>query len=368
MLLVVAWAALVFAGCRDDDAPAPSPLGVAGGIAGAAGRGIVEEPPAVCEPESRVAHTSGPGVGQLPAPTEGAPTADGAPMQFAVRRMFVGDTDFYGSPGALAWKEIGRDLDGFTSDKSFDCHCKSVSRQAKPDIRTDGTNGIDNAFGNIIIAQGTVPIEDASQATTGSIEEGGPSLVLSFADLGDGPSYGSVRATVSPVQMPTGQVPRFDATDSWRPFAGAPFGAVVLDGGWVTDHTWVSPATDQTLVVTVASFGLPMRLPIQQVRITAKLSPDRSRIERGIISGVMSTEAYIADFSRNAGRLNLCGSAFDSVAEQIRQASDSPLNGVHDPAIVCDGMSVGIGFTALRTGTIGDPIAVAPEPDPCVRP
>jgi len=98
------------------------------------------------------------------------------------------------------------------------------------------------------------------------------------------------------------------------------------------------------------------------------LSPDRQEILRGTISGVMATEAYLAGVRTSAGRLGVCGAAFDSVAEQLRQASDSPLNQTHDPNIVCDGISVGIGFEARGTGTLAEPIPVPPDPEPCPDP
>lgn len=336
---------------------------------GAGGQGGgVDEAPVVCDPASRTAHLSGPGVGQIPEPPVSAPAGDGTPMQFAVTRMFLGDTDREGSPSANAWRDLGRDIDGLSSDPAFDCHCKSPSKQVKSDIRRDGTNGIDNAFGNIVVAQGTLPIENASQAATYGIETGRSSLVLSFADLGEAPDYGSVRATVSPVQMPVGQEPRFDATDHWLPFADAPLAGVTLDGGWVNEHTWISPPTAQTLTVTAFVGDLPMRLPLQQPRITAKLSSDRREIERGTISGVMATEAYVEGVRALVGALGLCGAAFESAAEQLRQVSDTPLNGIHDPNVVCDGISVGIGFRARRTGTLGEPMPVPVEPDPCSRP
>lgn len=322
-----------------------------------------------CAPELTAKYASGPGVGQLPGPPAGAPAGDGAPLRFAIRRMFLGDTTFDGQSSPNAWKTLGLDLDGISSDKGFGCHCKAAAKQATSDIRTDGVNGIDNSFGNIIISQGTLPIENASQGATGSIEEGGSSLVLSFANLGSAPSYASVQATLIPVRMLEGQLPKFDQTDSWTPFAGGTQAPVVLDGGWVNDHTWVSPPTNEVLTVTIPVAGLPMSLPLRGARITAKLSPDRLRIERGIIAGVMKTEEYVDGMRELAGRLNLCGAAFESVAEQLRQSADSPLTGPHDAETPCEGISVGIGFQASRTGPLAAAVAPAPDgPNPCEEP
>lgn len=390
-LVALGAAGLVAVGCGSDDpAPGTGNTGTSGtggstagggsggstsggGQAGSGGSGQAgdtgsggadTEPP--CDAACLEKYTSKPGEGTAPDKPAAAPAGDGtAPTYFAVNRLFVGDTDFEGSPSATAWKDIGFNIDGFTSDKNFSGQCQALSKQAKTDIRTDGNNGIDNAFGNIIISQGTLPIENASQAATGAIEEGSFSLVLKFDDLGTAGDYSAVSAQVIPVGMKEGVVPKFDKTDSWSPFDPTDSPPIDFKGGWVNKNTWVS-GSKGTLPLSLEISGIKITLAIQQAQISATMNDDHTEIVKGIIGGSLNTEALITNLKAVAGNLNLCGAAFDSVAEQIKQASDSLTAGGQDASVKCDSISIGIGFKGKVTGAPGAPLPKAvPKPDPC---
>jgi hypothetical protein len=88
----------------------------------------------------------------------------------------------------------------------------------------------------------------------------------------------------------------------------------------------------------------------------------------GTLSGVLDTEKLVAELKKVAGTFDpsLCNSAtFDSIATQIRMASDIMLDGTQDPTKVCNAISAGIGFEAkaARIGAVNP--AVTPPPDPC---
>lgn len=55
-----------------------------------------------------------------------------------------------------------------------------------------------------------------------------------------------------------------------------------------------------------------------------------------------------------------------AILNQLRQASDILLDGSQDPNKVCDGISIGLGFTmkAAQLGGIAPP--VSPPPNPCI--
>jgi hypothetical protein len=78
----------------------------------------------------------------------------------------------------------------------------------------------------------------------------------------------------------------------------------------------------------------------------------RSRPRRGAtIAGAISS--------------SLCnGSAFESVAQQLRQAAESLVDGTQDPNRDCDGISFGIGFDARLT-TLGPVVDLPVTPDVC---
>ena len=364
-LLALSAVVLVVAnGCGDSADRSASPPAVTGaaGTSGASGAGgTTTAEPIFCDDSVLAKYTSPPGAGQPPGPSSSAAPGDGAPTQYAIRSYFLGDTTFDGVPTPNAWKSLGFDLDGFSSDRDFGCHCKAVTRQAKTDIRTGGMDGIDNSFGNIIIAQQTIPLNNPSDTASQGIQAGQGSLLIAFSDLGTSPSYESVKAQVIPVRMPTGVMPQLTEDDSWSPFAGTTMPAVTYDGGWVTDDTWVSAPSEATLVVVT----LGMKLSIQRLTITAKLSRDRTRIERGIIGGVMETSVFIDSFRELAASRGLCGDALLSITEQLRAASDMPTTGAHDPTIPCNAISIGLGFTATRTGPLGPALAPDTAPSRC---
>ena len=61
----------------------------------------------------------------------------------------------------------------------------------------------------------------------------------------------------------------------------------------------------------------------------------------------------------------LCGgSTLDTVKQTIRQASDILVDGTQDPSKPCDGVSIGIGFEAVKVTAKG----VAPDPPPGPNP
>jgi hypothetical protein len=68
----------------------------------------------------------------------------------------------------------------------------------------------------------------------------------------------------------------------------------------------------------------------------------------GIVGGVMPTASFIAAFEAAAGCIStsLCpGSAIQSIAAQLQQASDIGADGTNGPGATCDGVSFGLRFT-----------------------
>ena len=66
-------------------------------------------------------------------------------------------------------------------------------------------------------------------------------------------------------------------------------------------------------------------------------------------------------------RPNYCGSApLEALLDQIRAASDIMKDGTQDPNMPCDGISIGVGFTAKRVQLGGEAPAPEPPADPCL--
>jgi hypothetical protein len=68
----------------------------------------------------------------------------------------------------------------------------------------------------------------------------------------------------------------------------------------------------------------------------------------GVIGGVLPTESLVAATDKAAGCLasNLCsGPSLDNVNAQLRQASDTTVDGTSAPGQACDAISFGLTFT-----------------------
>ncbi len=155
----------------------------------------------------------------------------------------------------------------------------------------------------------------------------------------------------------------------------SPFGATVrFSEVYVTNGTLVARGSDAPVVVPLelgffngaplpaAMFSLQIHDPVVTfVHASAGVAA------RGTIAGVLDTEALVAELTEVAGRvsLSLCGSAFDGIADELRQAQDILSDGSNAPGVSCDGISIGIGFTGAL---VANPTTLGVDPvlsDPC---
>ena len=87
-----------------------------------------------------------------------------------------------------------------------------------------------------------------------------------------------------------------------------------------------------------------------------------------MIGGVIDTELLVGELAKIAGSFDasLCppSATFESISQQIRQASDILIDGTQDPNKTCNAISIGLGFDAQEAGW-GSAYDVAPSPDPC---
>lgn len=84
----------------------------------------------------------------------------------------------------------------------------------------------------------------------------------------------------------------------------------------------------------------------------------------GIVGGVMPTAGVVAAMQSVAACIStsLCGSAFQSIATQLEQASDIQSDGSNAPGSTCDGISFGLKFTGSTT------VSSVPAPTTCPCP
>jgi hypothetical protein len=300
-------------------------------------------------------------------------TGDGAGMVLAMNKLFLGDTDRNGTPSSAAWKMYGLNLDGKVSTKADKDLCKPPKGGAPSSTYPDGDDGIDNAFGKLImpIVGGLTSYPTAS--TQATIDEGRFTIMLAFDKLGSDKDYNPLLTRLYN-GAPLGTPPAWDGTDAWPLVSEQlndptdPSSAKVqFAASHLADNTWVS-GSGGTVTLSIIVAGAPFPFLINEAILRARLAADHRSATDGVIAGILDTEQFIEGIRKIAGNIDpyLCeGSAFEGLAQQLRGASDIMKDGSQDPSKTCDGISIGLGFDAseVKLGAIAPP--VEPAPDPC---
>jgi hypothetical protein len=246
-------------------------------------------------------------------------------------------------------------------------------------VYPDGTNGIDNSWGKLVLPIVLGVASDFSTQANAQITAGKATTLFTLRKLGAGTDYNPLSAAQY-LSTDLGMAPKLDGTDMY-PIDPASLTnptdvstpAIVFASGYVSGNTWVSGVGGSTITLganapSFANFVLPGNVPLQVTRIAMTLSADHKTATNGTISGVIPIAPYEAAMREAAGRLDsaLCtGATIDSIIAQIDQASDILQDGTQDPTKQCDGISVGFGFNAtiVQIGSIG--VATPPLPNPC---
>jgi hypothetical protein len=175
---------------------------------------------------------------------------------------------------------------------------------------------------------------------------------------------------------PLGAPPKFDGSDCWpvapeglsNPNSLTSAKAVFPMGSVAINH-WDTGPTNATVAIQMKLGGITIHLDIHHAHLSMDLDPDHQGAQTGQLGGVIDTTQIVTEVKKVAGAFDpsLCkGATIESILTQLAQASDILKDGTQDPTKTCDGISIGLGFTAkaLSLGGIG-PAAVA-QPDPCV--
>ncbi len=312
-------------------------------------------------------------VGGPPAKPAAPPTTSTAERNFALNALFLGDTDRAGNPSQSAWRKFGYNIDGKVTDKTSTDVCTPAPGAGKTP-QVDGENGIDNAFGSIIIPIIQTFSQGISKRVTDTITSGSFTIMIDTVGLSDDAKQTNTGLTGQLFAGGNLTAPTFSKADDWpvRPellqdgktIAGG--SKVQFKDAFVVGGTWVNGAgSDVTL--SLAFGGVALDLTIHKATISWDHAGSDSL--NGTIAGVINTKELIDGLRKVAGRISdsLCeGSAFQSIAQQIEQASDILSDGTNKAGVPCDGISIGIGFTGKE---IGLPKTVAPlgtpGPDKC---
>ena len=307
-------------------------------------------------------------------PDPGGPPPDGTgSIVLAFSHVYIGDTDRQGIASGAAWKQYGLNIDNKITDRTSTDVCTLTSGASKA-TQVDGIGGIDNSWGeNILPIILTTAGSDAQKRMNDAITNGDFTTMIRLDKLGAQQNYSPLPGllyaglkTPSPPTWSGGDMWPIDTTSVNGNDINAP--KIVFTGGYMNARTWVGAPPMGGITLPFSFGGTDWGIALTHVQITMVVAADGRAASQGVISGVVPTEAYIAALKTVAGRIStsLCsGSAFDSIAQQIRQASDIMVTGANVPGAACDGISLGWGFDAklVKLGALQQP--PTPSPDPC---
>jgi hypothetical protein len=345
---------------------------------------------------------------QPPAPSGGSPTSKS--HNYAVHTLYLGDTDRTGVTSAGAWESYGYNLDNLVTTKTSTDVC-TLAAGASKTTQVDGNGGIDNSFGeNILPIVITTAGSGAAAAINTAIDEGHFTIMTYVTGFDD--STGSTASATGLTGLllaggnyadyHDGGAPTWDTTTEWPIVptimngcsattgcgSGCVYGSaagacavnpltaatVTFPQAYQAGGTFVngSPAT---LSLNLSIGGQSLSINVHSALITFQPKAPGA-ITDGTIAGVLITSELVSALQSVAGNIStsLCsGSAFQSIAQQIEQASDIVIDtssgAVSNTAgAMCNGISIGLGFegTEIAAPTSSDIEAVQPAaPNPC---
>jgi hypothetical protein len=313
--------------------------------------------------------------GKVPPAEQGTPTTASDERTFAIDSLHLGEADRGGVKNPNAWKKYGYNLDGritnVTDQKSPDLArvCKRSSG-APATIHQDGDEGTDNTFGKEILKLLDPFTPTPSKSLTDAIKKGDFTIMLKVKGLTD--QANQTNTGLSGTLLVGGDFgntpPTFSPADDW-PYRAEP--QVAINGAYITNGVFVNGKGGAVVDLALSISGQQLKLTINKAIITFTHKPP-SDLAEGTIAGVINTEEFVNGIGAVAGRFStdLCqGSTVEGIKSSIRQASDMMADGTQDPSKECNGISVGIGFTAKR---VGNPTKTSPPdtvpPDPCTSP
>ncbi len=297
--------------------------------------------------------------------------SDGAIL--AIDTLFVGDKNPDGTASATAWKQYGLNIDGQNTVSDFSMHCTANSGASPANVFPNGNGGIDNSFGHNIVPLLNSVSMGFSDSLNASIAQGNAGYIFDLVGLmaaGDQTGFTTRFYSGDPLGGPA----KFDGTDCWPVDASTLNVATDITSaksafqmGTLTSNVW-STGAPQTLVLTITVQGYAMSLTLHHAVVTAALDATHKGATAGEISGVIDTEELVSTVKQLAGTFSpaLCtGGTLDAIETQIRQASDMLNDGTQDPTKMCNGISIGLGFTAKAISLGGIGPASPPPAMPC---
>lgn len=321
--------------------------------------------------------TTGGSAGAVPPvlPSGAAATTSTLEHNFALQTLLLGDTPRgSSSPSTTAWKDFGYNIDGKISTPSSTDLCTVASGGSKSTVYQDGTNGIDNSFGeNILPIILSVAGSDAASKINQSITAGSFTIQIDVKGLSDDPTQtaSGLSGFLNAGAHFDGGTPTFTTADNWPVYnslltnpTDPSSSKITFPGAYVVNGTFVNGpfgTNSNDITISISLSGVALNLTVHKAILTFDHTA-ATVAGNGTIAGVINTQELITGLKSVAGNIStqLCGgSAFDDIAAQITAASDILTDGTNSAGVPCDGISIGLGFTAAQIQPAT--VAVAPS-------
>jgi hypothetical protein len=306
-----------------------------------------------------------------------------------VSRLYLGNYTRTGQRDTTnGWASFGYNLDGLVTTRTSTDVCTLMPGTAY-DVQVDGTNGIDNSFGENILPIIT-SFSDLDMSVNTSITAGHFTLMTYVTGL-DNSNPMQTATGLSGVLLPGADYalldagpPAFDLMTNWpvdpTNLACGPSSCAGMDpvanakvkfpAAYVFDGTFVGGTpSDVELALNIG--GQTLDVTVHSAVVTFQV-PSPEKLRNGTISGVIKPNEFLSAFQGVAGNIShsLCSAAsFQSIATAIEQAADIILNPdgtiSNTSGTPCSGISIGIGFDGVE---ILPPTVIAPPPVPSTNP
>jgi hypothetical protein len=278
---------------------------------------------------------------------------------FAFRHYYLGDTDRMGNSSATAWMAFGMNLDGLTTTAASTNVC-TLQPGASTQTQVDGDGGIDNSWGANIMPIFETLDATFSQQYNSAVAAGTFTNLLDLvglqADAGQSgavPGFGFEGASFP-------GTPTWTTADNWPVYpdwlvdGGLANGSkIAFPGGTIASGAWSSGAAGDFPILL--SFGLQAAEIVMHHASVAFVHATPTTTSGGVVGGVLNTQEMLSALQALAswGEMSLaCGSAWQSIAQQIQQTQDIMLDGTNAPGEACDAISIGIGFDGVQIGPV----------------
>ncbi len=294
-------------------------------------------------------------------PAAGTEGPDGPEISFALRDVIFDQR-------ANRWQDVAYDIDNSCTLELTDEFLCTPPTGGAPTL--DGDMGEDNSVGRELFSV-LVGFDPTFESEMQALMAGGRTIVLrvnGWNGMDDDPRVDvSIGQAVGLERPDVETTPQWDGDDTWNIadtsfVSGDPARPLIRDdNAYVSGRQLVMSMPDRQRMVMPWANGELFTLLLTDAKWTGFINADATRMEQVILSGRYAE----MDIGPAFTTVGICPGSFERgiVDAEIREDLDVRSRpGSGGPGIMCDALSVGLGFTGYAS-TWGSPLP-PPEPGP----